>query len=154
MNWIIKNNKQLKFHTDLNVLLRPIENEIKGLKWIVSDLDINTSELQKLPINYEKDRFLISSSEMDIIRGTDTQIIWGVFSGITDETEIDMEQIEIPYAEGNDEIWENGHLQIEHSVIEIIAWDSSYSIVKFTDKEMSDKFKSYFDEAIELENFK
>ncbi len=35
--------------------------------------------------------------------------------------------------------------------MEIIAWDSSYTIIKFTEKAMSDKFKEYFDEAIELE---
>mgnify|MGYP004271290885 FL=1 len=38
--------------------------------------------------------------------------------------------------------------------MEIIAWDSSYTIVKFTEKGMSDRFKAYFDEAIELEKYK
>lgn len=154
MNWIIKNIGQLKFHTNLSVLLIPIENEIKNLKWVVSDLEINTSELEKIPINHEKDCFLISSSEMIIIRETDTQIVWGVFSGIDNEAEINIEQIKIPYAEGNDGIWENGNLQIDQSLVEIIAWDSSYTIIKFRDKEMSDKFKNYFEEAIALENFK
>ena len=154
MNWIIRNTSKLKFHTNLKVLLMPIENEIKDLKWLISDLEINTSEIEKLPINHEKDWFLISAVEMNIIRDTDTQLIWGALSGIPNNQEIEPEQIELPFAEGNEQIWKNGNLQVVNSKIEIIAWDSSYTIVKFTDNEMSDKFKAYFQEAIELENYK
>ncbi len=49
---------------------------------------------------------------------------------------------------------ENGNLQVKNSKVEIIAWDSSFTIVKFTEKKISDKFKEYFDEAIELEKYK
>lgn len=154
MNWIIRNTSKLKFHTNLNILLLPIENDIKDLNWIISDLEINTANIEKLPINHEKDWFIISSAEMNIIRETDTQIIWGVFAGIDSNREIKTEQIEMLYAEGNDKIWETGNIQIENSKVEIIAWDSSYTIIKFTDKKMSDKFKEYFDEAIELGNYK
>lgn len=31
MNWIIRNTDKLKFHTNLEVLLKPIENDIKEL---------------------------------------------------------------------------------------------------------------------------
>jgi hypothetical protein len=132
----------------------PIENDIKDLNWLISDLEINTSEMEKLPINHEKDWFLLSASDMNIIRDTDTQIIWGAFSGIPKNIAIEPEQIKLPYAEGNEQIWKNGNLQVVNSKIEIIAWDSSYTIVKFTDNEMSDKFKAYFQEAIELEKYK
>ena len=110
--------------------------------------------MEKLPINHEKDWFLISSQEMKEVCETDTQIVWGAFSGIDKNAELKTDRIEFPLAEGNGEIWKNGNLQVENSIIEIIAWDSSYTIVKFTEKKMSDKFKEYFDEAIELENYK
>tara|TARA_R110002020_G_scaffold203146_5_gene406585 strand:+ start:30567 stop:30983 length:417 start_codon:yes stop_codon:yes gene_type:complete len=138
----------------LNVLLKPIEKDIQNLKWLVSDLEINTSEMEILPIYNEKDWFLISSQEMKTICETDTQIVWGVFSGIDSNAELQTDRIEFPYADGNNEIWKNGNLQIENSKVEIIAWDSSYTIVKFTENKMSDKFKEYFDEAIELENYR
>ena len=154
MNWIIRNTIKLNFHTNLKVLLMPIENEIKDLKWLISDLEINTSEMEKLPINHEKDWFLISATEMNIIRDTDTQIIWGAFSGIPNDQEIEPNQIDLPFAEANELIWKNGNLQVLNSKIEIIAWDSSYTIVKFTDYEMSEKFNKYFQEAIELEKYK
>jgi len=138
----------------LGILLKPIKDDITDLKWLISDLDINTSEIEKLPINHEKDGFLISSQEMKMICGTDTQIVWGAFSGIKKNVELKTDKIEFPYAEGNAEIWKNGNLQVENSKIEIIVWDSSYTIVKFTDEKMSDKFKKHFDEAIELESYK
>ncbi|MVO11131.1 hypothetical protein GOQ30_18345 [Flavobacterium sp. TP390] len=154
MNWILRNTSKLKYHTNLNILLKPIENDIQNLKWLISDLEINTSEMEKLPINHEKDWFLISSQEMKAICETDTQIVWGAFSGIDKNAELKTDRIEFPYADGNEEIWKNGNLQVENSKVEIIAWDSSYTIVKFTEKEMSDKFKEYFEEAIELEKYK
>ena len=153
MNWIIRNTNKLKYHTNLSVLLEPIKDDITDLKWLISDLDINTSEMEKLPINHEKDWFIISSQEMKRICETDTQIVWGVFSGIDKKTVLKTDQIEIPFADGNKEIWKNGNFQVENSRVEIIAWDSSYTIVKFTEKKMSDKFKEYFEEAIELEKY-
>lgn len=142
------------FHTNLSVLLKPIEEDIQNFKWLISDLEVNTSELEKLPINHEKEWFLITSEEMEIIRNSDTQIIWGAFSAIDEDLEIIITDEILPFAEGIEEIWKDGNLQVEKSKIEIIAWDSSYTIVKFTEKKISDKFKQYFDEAIELENYK
>ncbi len=154
MNWIIRNTSKLKYHTNLNLLLEPIKEDIQKFKWLISDLEVNTSELEKLPINHKKNWFLITQADMEIIRETDTQIIWGVFSAI--DKNIDIEVIEeiLPFADGNDEIWRNGNIQVKESEIEIIAWDSSYTIVKFTDKKLSLKFKNFFDEAIELEKYK
>lgn len=154
MNWIIKNISKLEYHTNLSVLLKPIEKDIQNLKWLISDLEFSSWNAENLPINHEEDYFIISSQEMKTICETKTQIVWGAFSGIDKNLELDTEKIKTPYAEGNAEIWKNGNLQIENSKVEIIAWDSSYTIVKFTEKGMSDKFKAYFDEAIELEKYK
>jgi hypothetical protein len=91
---------------------------------------------------------------MNVLRKTEIQIIWGVFVGILKTQEIEPSQIDLPFADGNGQIWKNGNLQVEQAKIEIIAWDSSYTIVKFTDPSMSEKFKAYFQEAIELERYK
>jgi hypothetical protein len=64
VNWIIRNTRKLKFHTNLKVLLEPIQDEISNLKWLISDLELNTDQLKYLPINHDKDWFLISAEEM------------------------------------------------------------------------------------------
>jgi hypothetical protein len=59
VNWIIRNTRKLKFHTNLKVLLEPIQDEISNLKWLISDLELNTDQLKYLPINHDKDWFLM-----------------------------------------------------------------------------------------------
>lgn len=154
MNLILRNTSKLKYHTNFDVLLKPIEKEIERFNWLVNDLEINTSEMEKLPINYNKGWFLINSDQMNDLRRTDTQIIWGAFSAIDKNLEFKVTDEKLPYAEGVSSIWNNGNLQVKESEIEIIAWDSGYTIVKFTDKKLSNKFCEYFDEAIELEKYK
>ena len=52
-------------------------------------------------------------------------------------------------------IWEDGNFQYPSSEIEIICFDSGYTIIKLAKKELSDKFKKYFgNDAIELEKFR
>ena len=154
MNWVIKNSQKLLFHTDLKTLLFPIENDIQNFKWFFSDLEINTSEFDNIPINHNEDFFNISNYEMNLIRNSDTQIIWGVMSAIELNQLINIDLNNLPFADGNDKVWSINNFQIEGSIIEIIAWDSSYTIIKFRNKNLSDKFKKYFDEAIPLEKFK
>lgn len=154
MNWIIKNRDKLRFHTNLNVLLRPIENDIQRFNWLINDLEINSSELENLPINHERDWFFITSEQMEELRISDTQIVWGAFSAIDNKINLEINEDMLPYAKGVSEIWNNGNLQVKESEIEIIAWDSSFTIVKFTDEILSNKFSDYFDEAIELEKYK
>ena len=154
MNWIIQSTKKLKFHTNFEVLLKPIEDELSNLIWLTSDLEINTDKMSELPINHSKDWFIITQDEMEKIRKLDTQIVWGVFSAFDKSKKVDIDEQDLPFAEGNSKIWENNYFQNDITKIEIIAWDSSYTIVKFKDEKLSDKFKEYFDEAIPLEKFK
>jgi hypothetical protein len=154
MNWIIQSTKKLKFHTNFEVLLKPIEDELSNLIWLTSDLEINTDKMSDLPINHSKDWFIITQDEMEKIRKLDTQIVWGVFSAFDKSKKVDIDEQDLPFAEGNSKIWENNYFQNDITKIEIIAWDSSYTIVKFKDETLSDKFKEYFDEAIPLEKFK
>lgn len=150
MDWIIRKLDTLKFHTNLDELLRPLEKEIGEFKWLITDLEINTIELESLPINLEEHWHLLAADEMDCVRKSDSQMIWGVFSALPKDLEINPNLIDLPFADGNDKVWETGNLQLEHSKIEIIAWDSSFTIVKFTDRGMSQKFKRHFKDALPL----
>ncbi|WP_321345608.1 hypothetical protein [uncultured Draconibacterium sp.] len=154
MNWIISKTEKLNYHTDLKNLFIPLMHELDNYYWIISDLDFICSENEKIPINYEKDWFQLSSNEMKVLINSDTQIVWGVISGIKRNEKINLDKLSLPFAEGNDNIWKNGNFQIGNSEIEIIAFDSSYTIVKLANDSLSEKFKTYFTEAIELEKFK
>lgn len=157
MNWIIKNTKKLKCHTNLNNLLSKEWIDISNYNWFLSDLDvINFADYEGkvLPIDFREDYFLPSNKDFKEIIESDIQIIWGVISAVNINENPIFDKVDFPYVEGNKLIWKNDSFQIKNSIIEITAWDSSYTIVKFTDKKLSEKFKSYFDEAIKLEDFK
>ncbi|WKL47504.1 hypothetical protein Q1W71_21415 [Flavobacterium pectinovorum] len=151
MNWIIQHTEKLEFHTDLKELLKPILADIKDFTWVISDFDFIGNK--SLPINYERDFFVLSSDEFGEILNSEMQLIWGVVSGFPKDKEIIIEENDLPYSEGNDLIWKNENFQLQNSVIEIIEFDSFYSIIKFRDEKTSYEFKKHFDEAIELEKF-
>jgi len=67
--------------------------------------------------------------------------------------DIKFDEDNLPYVEGNPHIFENGHIQCPDAEIEIDCFDSSYTIVKFANKLLSDKFKDYFDEALTIDKF-
>lgn len=154
LNWIISKSDKLSYHTNLQVLLAPIFTETKELCWLISDLEYNPDYQTGLPVDYEHEYFVLSPSEFQNLIASDVQIIWGVILGIPAGTIIKVDEYNLPFAEFNDLIWKNGNIQHPDAVIEIDCVDSSYTIVKFKDEHLSDKFKAYFPEAISLEKFK
>ncbi|WP_223605817.1 hypothetical protein [Chryseobacterium sp. OSA05B] len=54
----------------------------------------------------------------------------------------------------DENVWKPNQHLIKESYLEITAFDSGYTIVKFKDKKLSNKFKAYFqDQAIDLNEF-
>lgn len=155
MNWVLNSESNVDYHTNLSQILKPINNNIQNFNWLLSNLEYTVLNLyqKELPIDFEKSHFLLSSSEFDIILKTDIQIIWGVIIAISDKVKLNIEENHIPYSDGNDEIWVENYFQNENAEIEIICFDSSCTIVKFRDKQLSDKFKTFFPAAIALKEY-
>ena len=141
------------FHTNLNNLLNSWI-DISEFEWILSDLDVINFTKKKLPIDFNKSFSVITSDDFKKIIETDIQIVWGVISAINKSENPKFDKNNLPFVEGNDNIWINDNFQVENAIFEITAWDSSYTIIKFKDSELSKKFKLYFDEAIELDKYK
>ena len=152
MNWVIQHSNKIKYHTDLYEILKPIWSELLNFKWIIKDVDFMTAS--EIPLNFEKDFFVLNKNEFEKLMNSDTQIIWGVISAVKNEQIIDENEISKISAEDLD-VWENDKFLIHESYLEIIAFDSGYTILKFKDKSLSEKFKSYFEkDAIELQKIK
>ena len=153
MNWIIRDSEKLDCHTNLNNLLKSWI-DISEFKWILSDLDVINFTKKKLPIDFNKSFSVITSDNFKKIIETDIQIVWGVISAINKSENPKFDKNNSPFVEGNDNVWINDNFQVENAIFEITAWDSSYTIIKFKDPELSKKFKLHFDEAIELDKYK
>jgi hypothetical protein len=153
LNWIIRDTKKLYCHTNLNNLLN-VWIDISEFEWILSDLDVINFTKKKLPIDFNKSFSVITSDDFKKIIETDIQIVWGVISAINKSENPKFDKNNSPFVEGNNNVWINDNFQVENAIFEITAWDSSYTIIKFKDSELSKKFKLYFDEAIELDKYK
>jgi hypothetical protein len=153
MDWIIRYSKKMRSHTYLNVILAPFEEQIDNYNWVLTELEYN-SNTEGLPVDLDTNYFILSPVDFNILLKADIQIWWGVILAIPISHEVKLDIDDLPYAEGNKLIWKNGNLQHPDAEIEIVCFDSGYTIVKFTRQDLSDKFKAYFDEAIELEKFK
>lgn len=151
MNWIIRSTKIVKLHTNLNKILRPVWEDLKEYDWILTDLDFISDDT--IPIHFDQDTFILNTKQFEILFNSRTQIIWGIISAVPKNTELNLNLISKLSAEDM-AVWENDKFLIEKSYLEIIAFDSSYTIIKFTDGKLSSKFKEYFkDQALELEKY-
>ncbi|MDR6919448.1 hypothetical protein [Chryseobacterium sp. 2987] len=131
MNWIIRSIKKVKFHTNLQEILKPVWKNITAYNWILTDLDFMPDGT--IPINFDHDFFILNHGQFERIYNSNTQIIWGIIAAVPSATEPDSMYISQLSAEDPD-VWKSNHFSIQESVLEIIAFDSSYTIVKFKDK--------------------
>ncbi|MDR6489214.1 hypothetical protein J2799_003753 [Chryseobacterium vietnamense] len=151
MNWIIRSTKKVEFHTNLREVLKPIRNDLATYKWILTDLDFISDK--QLPINFDEDYFILDSMEFEKLYHSNTQIIWGIISAVPNNIESDSLLISKLSAEDSI-VWKPDQFLVPESILEIIAFDSGYTLVKFKDKNLSDTFKDYFQEqAIDLQKF-
>lgn len=151
MNWIIRSTNTLKFHTNLQEVLKPIWNDLTEYGWVITDLDY-ISDIE-LPINFDYDYFILNQEQFKQIYQSDTQIIWGIISAVPKNSELKTNLISHLSAE-DEKVWICDQFMIAESIVEIVAFDSSYTIVKFKDEKLSNTFKDYFQkEAINLKDF-
>ncbi|UHO39452.1 hypothetical protein H5J24_04955 [Chryseobacterium capnotolerans] len=151
MNWVIRSTKKVQFHTNLKEVLKPIWGDLIHYRWILTDLDFISD--QPLPINFDRDFFDLDYKEFEQLYQSNTQIIWGIISAIPNHVETDTSLLSILSAEDMN-VWKSNHFSIQEGILEIIAFDSGYTLVKFKDKKLSDTFKEYFQEqAIDLDRF-
>jgi len=152
MNWVIDQSKKLSAHTYLDEVLAPLVEYIDSYNWILSDIECG-GDFSDLPIDYDHEYFILSAQEFRRILSSRFQFWWGAILAVPISFEIKFDEENLPYVEGNTHIFENGHIQHPDAEIEIDCFDSGYTIVKFTNKTLSDKFKAYFEEALTIDKF-
>lgn len=107
----------------------------------------------KIPINFDHDYFILESKEFETIYNSDVQIIWGIISAVPENCKFNIELISELSSE-DEKAWQSDKFLISESILEIVAFDSGYTIIKFRNLELSNKFKEYFgEEALSLQKF-
>lgn len=90
-----------------------------------------------------------------IVDAHDVQFIWGVLSGFSPGVTPDLTSLDpYPFADGNEALW-RPDLQIQHPLadVEIVCWDSSATILLSRDDDITRRFRLYFPEAVDLDEY-
>lgn len=155
MTLILKSTKQVEYHTDMGEIIKPLKKEIKSLNWLLTNQNYILLDYKKKGIvnqlDHESEKIQFSGPELlEILETRKIQFIWGVFCGFKGEIP-EIPNNELPYADLNAEIWTEPQAFFhKDSEIEFICFDSSYTIVRFRDKSLEEKFKNRFTDAEEL----
>ncbi len=144
-----------KYYTYLYKIFTGINIMQKDYNWLITDIVAypETKEYQDL---FSKKYAWLSGDELtNITEKEDFQWIWGVLSGF--DKNIDIEEVlkySLPYADGYEGFWENP-LSLQHPLasIEIVAWDSSLSLIISKNKQIIDNFRLVFPLSEDLEYY-
>ena len=152
MNWIISKSEKIEFHTNLSAVLKPIEKFLEDYQFFVSDY-LFKSESSNLPFqNFSSNYEILSAEDVKKMLLEEVQFMWLYLAAVPKGDQILIDDENLPYVEGNPEIWEAG-FQMENAAFELYAYDSSYTILKFKNQEHSELFQEYFREAERLEDY-
>lgn len=152
-------DKDEKYYTNMLKILNAIGGRNLDYNWLITDIEALPQKGNgKFEIDEEiynricdKEYVLISNDELlDILERNDFPWIWGVFSAIPKQySEEDILEYDLPYADGNRDIYKDDSFVIQHPLadIEIVAFDSSLVHIVAKDDEIADKFKELYKEA-------
>ena len=141
-------------YTKLGKFFANMNNFQKNYNWLITNVECYPENKEYVELLYNKYCFLTGEQLSKIVENEDFQWIWGVFSGF--EKNINLEVIlnySLPYANGNKNLWKNLNMQHPLSSIEIVAWDSSLTLIKSTNNDIIDCFFDKFSLAESLSKY-
>ncbi|NEW06854.1 hypothetical protein GK047_12645 [Paenibacillus sp. SYP-B3998] len=174
MSFILERTKQMPFHTDMRRVFNVFDGKQKDYNWLITDLvyyvgarrsaanellpdDLEFEDSENYPTDLlDKYIILIDGEELTkIIYGNDIQFVWGVFSGIPKNIEIDTDELEVmPYADGNPKFWiADPTIQHPMADIEVVCWDSTLTLLFSKDEVIGKNFQEYFKDSIDLKDY-
>ncbi|MBO3444909.1 DUF2691 family protein [Clostridium sp. CCUG 7971] len=131
------------YFTYMNKIFNAIEDKQLKYNWLITNCecyptDKNINEL------FSKEYIWISGKQLtEIISKEDFQFVWGVFSGFSKD--ITFEQVlkyDLPFADGyEDFLVKNIDIQHPLAEVEIVAWDSSLTLLISKDDNLVEKFR-------------
>lgn len=148
-------DKGEKFHSYFAKIFSKIPVLVQNYNWLVTNAECNPQNLEDRDKLNEKYYWLSGKELSEILEREDFQWIWGVLSGFP--TNITLENIlksELPYADGYTGFWRNP-ITIQHPLaeVEIVAWDSTYSILISKNDIIIDEISDVYPQSQNLEEY-
>lgn len=131
-----------KYYTHLKKYFEEIDGFQRNYNWLITSYECHPQD-EEIRDRFLKEVVWLSGDELtDIVYKEDFQWIWGVLSGFSkDISKEEAISSKIPVCEGNTNIWEE-EIELQHPLanIEIIAWDSTLTVIKSKDDEIINLF--------------
>ena len=141
-----------KYYTFLKKLFESIDNIQLNYKWLISYPECYPfdKDIQK---TLEQEYCILPGKELtDLVNKEDFQWIWGTFSAFDPSTaDKDILEYKLPENDMYPGFWKNP-LTIQHPLakIEIVAFDSSYTLIFTKDFTLPERFKEFYPLAEDL----
>ncbi|MHC4821704.1 MAG: hypothetical protein ACYTDX_08315 [Planctomycetota bacterium] len=155
---ILGESERVSLHTDLAAIVEALGDRITEFDWLTTDLETNIpegdwpGELEfgdEVPVITGKSLLALSRREDWI------QFTWGILSGLPRGMRIDARDLgHPPFANGNTTFWKGDPvLQFPGALVEIVCWDSTYTLLITGDDDLTQRFRAYLPEARDLDEY-
>lgn len=147
MNLILEKSKYVDYYTYIDKIFSKIP-QLRKLHWLITDLEFNYCTEPSL--QGDAPIFIDGKSLNKIVQASKIQFIWAVFSGYKDRLKNIPE--ELPYANGNPNFWKGKPKpQANGAEIEIVCWDSSYTLFINVSIDVAKKLKELYPDIHDLD---
>ena len=155
MTYGIIDRKSHRFYTYMSAVFQAIENRQRQYNWLIADCECYPKDKEIAQLLNQEYCWLSGDELTAIVEKEDFQWIWGVLYGY--EKCVSLEEVlnyPLPSAEGYSAYYDNPvSLQHPLSTVEMIAWDSSWTVIVSKDKTITDGYLAHFPKAEELSLF-
>ena len=141
--------KEEKYYTCMLKIISAIGGRKLKYNWLITDIEAYPIEDNNLNRLINENKYLILSNDkfLDLLEEDDFQWIWGVFSAIPEKYSTkQILQYNLPYANGNTNIYKDNNYIIQHPLaeIEIVAEDSSSVFIVSKNDKIAELFKKTY----------
>ncbi|WP_254509631.1 hypothetical protein [Anatilimnocola floriformis] len=155
MQTILEGRCKMSYFTDLRMVFQAINNSQRHFNWLITDLQclrLSLDEGLSDPLVAPGPHWLTGDELTELVATSELQFIWAVLSGFSPSISLDLGRLEIePYADGNPNFWvEEPRIQHPLAELEIVCWDATSTLLLSRDPSISEQFRQYFPEAIDL----
>jgi hypothetical protein len=148
----------MAYPTDLRLVFQAFGGRQRDFNWLLTDLELNRYPpgLTYQPEGRSADPRRLTGRELTaIVEEHDIQFIWGVLSGFRSGSEVDLTTCATyPYADGDKALWDP-NVSIQHPLadVEIVCWDGSATLLLSRDNDLAQRFRRFFPEAVDLNDY-
>lgn len=156
MNSLLNDAARMLYPTDLRKVFHALGGRQREFVWLLTDLVLGGYQLGQPTLVDPEDVLMLTGDALtELVEAHHIQFIRGVLSGFVPGKEPDLEQLAIrPYADGNTALWKpDVQIQYPTAQVEIVCFDSSLTMLLSRDVDLSQRFRAYFPEAVDLNEY-